>query len=245
MQTGSTKSQAFRLLHTLEVRGYVGRDEISRGYRLGPRNLLLGERGRREQNGLLQVAHPVMQGLASEPARRQPDRARWRRNWSSSTCANRPNQVASNARSGAAARYTHGGGTTVMLAYAPDDVRDAVLAGPLPAYTAHTETDAGRLRTHLRAIRRQGYAVAIEDLDPGAFSVAAPVRDHGGTVVAAVSVAGSALPASTRSAVRSTSRASCGRPRPSRSGSGGGSSRRWDPSWSGTASGQRPRRRPR
>ena len=189
MQTGSTKSQAFRLLHTLEVRGYVGRDEISRGYRLGPRNLLLGERAR-EQNGLLQVAHPVMQGLAAETGENVNLIVRDGAASVVVDLCESPQPVRLYAEIGRRGPLHAGGGTTVMLAYAPDDVRDAVLAGPLPAYTAHTETDAGRLRTHLRAIRRQGYAVAIEDLDPGAFSVAAPVRDHGGTVVAAVSVAG-------------------------------------------------------
>ena len=42
----------------------------------------------------------------------------------------------------------------------------------------------------LKRIRQQGYNVSHGDLDPGAFSVATPVRDHGGRVVASLSVAG-------------------------------------------------------
>jgi IclR family transcriptional regulator, KDG regulon repressor len=42
----------------------------------------------------------------------------------------------------------------------------------------------------LKRIRSQGYNVSHGDLDPGAFSVAAPIRDHGRRVIASVSVAG-------------------------------------------------------
>ena len=39
-------------------------------------------------------------------------------------------------------------------------------------------------------IRANGYHIVQGDLDDGAFSIAAPVRDHSGEVVAAISVAG-------------------------------------------------------
>lgn len=188
-QTGSTKSQAFRLLHTLEMRGYVSRDDSSRGYRLGPRNLLLGERAR-EQNGLLQVAHGIMQELADATGENVNLIVREGTTSVVVGLCESPQPVRLYAELGRRGPLHAGGGTIVMLAYAPEDVRDAVLAGPLPAYTPHTETDPKRLAAQLATIRRQGYVVAIEDLDPGAFSVAAPVRDHGGTVVAALSVAG-------------------------------------------------------
>lgn len=65
-----------------------------------------------------------------------------------------------------------------------------VLGAPLAAYTPSTIVDPKRLKTLLRRIRQQGYNVSHGDLDPGAFSVAAPVRDHGGRVIASLSVAG-------------------------------------------------------
>src|SRR5258708_35123570 len=67
-----------------------------------------------------------------------------------------------------------------MLAFAPDGIREAVLAAPLTAYTPSTIVDPKRLKTLLRRIRQQGYNVSHGDLDPGAFSVATPVHDHGG-----------------------------------------------------------------
>ncbi len=56
--------------------------------------------------------------------------------------------------------------------------------------TPSTIVDAKRLKALLKRIRTQGYNVSHGDLDPGAFSVAAPVRDHAGRVVASISVAG-------------------------------------------------------
>ena len=64
------------------------------------------------------------------------------------------------------------------------------LPAPLTAYTPSTIVDPKRLKTLLRRIRQQGYNVSHGDLDPGAFSVATPVRDHGGRVVASLGVAG-------------------------------------------------------
>jgi len=76
----------------------------------------------------------------------------------------------------------------VLLAYAPHEVQEAVLAGPLPAFTTRTVTEPRRLRTLLAEIRRNGYAVSDRMITDDGISVAAPVRGAGGDVVAAVSL---------------------------------------------------------
>ena len=58
--------------------------------------------------------------------------------------------------------------------------------------TIHTITDRAALLQALEQTRRQGYAVGAEELETGLNSVAAPVRDHTGAVVAAVSISGPA-----------------------------------------------------
>jgi IclR family acetate operon transcriptional repressor len=67
--------------------------------------------------------------------------------------------------------------------------RDAVLEGPLSAHTHRTITRADELRRQLDAVRAQGYALDDEELELGVRAVAAPVRDRGGSVVAALTVA--------------------------------------------------------
>jgi DNA-binding IclR family transcriptional regulator len=76
----------------------------------------------------------------------------------------------------------------VLLAAAPGDVLERVLAGPLRAYTDCSVTDPRRLRRVLADVRRQGYAYNPGHVHPEATGIAAPVRDGTGAVVAAVSV---------------------------------------------------------
>jgi len=76
----------------------------------------------------------------------------------------------------------------VLLAFAPPDVREAVLGAPLPAFTSRSITDPDRMRAELDRIVAAGHAVARDDLQIGVGSVAAPVRDADDTVVACVSL---------------------------------------------------------
>lgn len=73
----------------------------------------------------------------------------------------------------------------VLLAYAPPDVQEAVLAD-LPRITPYTITQPGRLQEQLRRVHRDGYAQTVEEMSLGACSVAVPVTAPGGAVIAAL-----------------------------------------------------------
>ena len=77
----------------------------------------------------------------------------------------------------------------VLLAYLPEGRRHAVLrAAPLTALTPHTITSAEQLMAELARVRRRGWAEAINEREIGIASIAAPVRDVTGEVVAAISI---------------------------------------------------------
>lgn len=76
----------------------------------------------------------------------------------------------------------------VLLACAPTEVQEQVLAAPLERYTELTITDPRRLRRRLAEVRRLGYAVSDRQVTLDALSVAAPIRAADGTVVAAISL---------------------------------------------------------
>lgn len=63
-------------------------------------------------------------------------------------------------------------------------------AGPLAAYTSRTITDHDALDDDLRRCATRGYATEVEELALGRACIAAPVRDHTGEIVAALSVSG-------------------------------------------------------
>ncbi|MDG9673924.1 IclR family transcriptional regulator [Micromonospora sp. DH14] len=75
----------------------------------------------------------------------------------------------------------------VLLAHAPAEVQEQVLAAPLERYTELTITDPRRLRRCLAEVRRAGYAVSDRQVTMDALSVAAPIRVPEG-VVAAISL---------------------------------------------------------
>ncbi|MFJ7334823.1 IclR family transcriptional regulator C-terminal domain-containing protein [Streptomyces sp. NPDC101116] len=74
----------------------------------------------------------------------------------------------------------------VLLADAPTP-----LPGPenLRALTPHTITDEQRLERTLATVRSQGYALVDEELEEGLRSLAVPIRDRSGRVVAALNTA--------------------------------------------------------
>lgn len=76
----------------------------------------------------------------------------------------------------------------VLLAHAPHELRERVLAGPLVALSLETVTDATALRRILGGIRSSGFVVAPGSIETVSTGVAVPVRDGSGDVIAALSV---------------------------------------------------------
>jgi DNA-binding IclR family transcriptional regulator len=74
----------------------------------------------------------------------------------------------------------------VFLAWAEPAFVDAYLKGPLQAFTSRTITDPASLRRRLAEIRESGFAWVFEEFSDGANSVAAPIRNQRGDVIAAV-----------------------------------------------------------
>ena len=77
----------------------------------------------------------------------------------------------------------------VLLAYLPEARRQVVLrAAPFTALTPHTITDRSQFAAELDRIRRRGWAEAVNEREIGVASIAAPVRDVSGEVIAAISI---------------------------------------------------------
>ncbi|MBN9081525.1 MAG: transcriptional regulator [Rhizobiales bacterium 62-17] len=77
-----------------------------------------------------------------------------------------------------------------MLAFAPENKVEAIIAAGLVQRTPQTDVDPDHLSAALAEIRRIGYALEDEQCEPGMRSLAAPVRDAENRVVAAVGIAG-------------------------------------------------------
>jgi IclR family transcriptional regulator, KDG regulon repressor len=78
----------------------------------------------------------------------------------------------------------------VILAFQTKEMIDYVISQGLPKCGPNSITDPDQFRNNLAYIRNKGYAVCIDELHEGVTSIAAPIRDYSGDVVAAVSVVG-------------------------------------------------------
>jgi DNA-binding IclR family transcriptional regulator len=76
----------------------------------------------------------------------------------------------------------------VLLAFAPVELLDQYLASSLTKFTPSTVTDPELIRRRLADIRATGVAYMSEEMTPGSSSIAAPIRDRTGQVIAAVSI---------------------------------------------------------
>jgi IclR family acetate operon transcriptional repressor len=79
----------------------------------------------------------------------------------------------------------------VILAFLPPGVGERIIDQlELPRYTPSTITSSLELHEAMYEIRREGYALNLEEREVGVRSVAAPVLDPAGNVVASVCVGG-------------------------------------------------------
>lgn len=97
----------------------------------------------------------------------------------------------------------------VLLAYAPADVQEQVLGGPLERWTPSTIGSPAQLRRVLAEVRQRGYAVSDGQVTLDALSVGVPILAAGDQVVAALSLvvhAEGAQPGALAAAVRAAGR---------------------------------------
>lgn len=77
----------------------------------------------------------------------------------------------------------------VLLAYcSEEEVRRIIRTAGLPKFTPNTITSEEELGQALVKIRKQGYAYDLEEILPDLCCVAAPIYNHTGQVIAAISM---------------------------------------------------------
>lgn len=183
---GCTRTAGFRLLRTLQARGFAIQDEARGLWRLGARWSALG-RAAAEQGALAATAMPFLASLGK--ATNENTYLRIRDGMEAETVAIYQTDPAIRVYTEVGKRLPlHAGSSRILLAYAPEAVQTQVLAQRLPRFTPATRTDPNWIAADLQRIRNRGYLVTSDEVVAGAVSVCAPVRDAAGQVVAALSV---------------------------------------------------------
>lgn len=184
------KNYVFRLLATLETRSYLQQDVRTGNYRLGIKSFDLRQSAFR-QIELLRQSRPVLESQT----------ARHRETTCVAVLKDRYSINLDSVESDLMVRvvprlgvrfpaYCTAAGK-VQLAYMKRSEQSLHLpTGRLHRYTPNTITDRCEFQRHLRLVAEQGYAFDNEELDPGARSISAPVRNAAGSVVGAISITG-------------------------------------------------------
>jgi DNA-binding IclR family transcriptional regulator len=184
------KSTAARLLATLVGEGAVEQIPGETSYRLGPRLVTLAG-GVSLIRSLAAVGRSVLEQLAATSREAAglgvPDGDLVHYIDQVGT----PNPVMVRDWTGARAPLHAVSSGQVLLAFRTPAAIERYLAQPsLEPFTPRTLADPEAIRERLRDVRRRGYAWAIEEFDPGISSVAAPIADSSGEVIAAVHIHG-------------------------------------------------------
>jgi DNA-binding IclR family transcriptional regulator len=88
--------------------------------------------------------------------------------------------------------YCSSMGKALLAGLSTAGVEERYPDGTLPSLTEHTITTVPHLHEELGRIRRNGYCLDYEELEPGLRCVAAPVFSPAGTVDASISISGPA-----------------------------------------------------
>jgi len=173
---GLPKSTASRLISALERRGLIEQDGERGRLRPGPAILRVAERGMLERN-IIELARPALDALADATGETinlavpAPEGVEHVAQVDSSHFLGAGQWL------GRSVGYEHSANGKVFAAFgrAPDGAAGA---------TAARELDA---------VRRDGFATSIDELEVGLSAMAAPVRGARGEVIAALSISGPTL----------------------------------------------------
>jgi DNA-binding IclR family transcriptional regulator len=183
------KSTVSRLLATMARHDLVARDEASGAFRLGSALIAFGSTALR-QFDIRAVARPALQRLAQRTRETVELGVLENGRLVEIDVILSPQAIS---HRGLLGRSYHAHCTALgkaILADLPAGECRRLLGQRLQRCTPRTITEWERLEAELAGVRRLGYAVNAEELEPGLVSVAAPIYRADGHVAAAISVSG-------------------------------------------------------
>ncbi len=193
VRLGTPKSTLHRFLIGLETHGIVRRDGQDRRWRLGYHLVVWGSCAA-ESTSLRDVTRPAICRLMEASGETAILTVYQNGEVICLDVCESPHAVQLRLAVGMRRPAHAGASAKVLLAYRPEEEIEAVIrTSGLPRLCEQTITEGRALQQDLACIVAQGYAISLEETDPGAWGVATPVFDERGQVVAAIGLAGPTL----------------------------------------------------
>lgn len=188
-ELGVSKSTVSRLISTLVSEDFLAHDTETAGYRLGYSVLTLGG-ALTSTNELYREVAPVLNDIVlqtGESAHIAVLEGRDVIYLNKNSGPYYSNILTSVGAHNAAYAASSG---KVILSESDPEVVDALFDEGVKAYTEHTITNPIKFKKELEKVRRQGYAMSIEEITKNNYSIAVPVRDMSGKIACAITVVG-------------------------------------------------------
>jgi DNA-binding IclR family transcriptional regulator len=187
---GLHKNNIFKLLATLEARGYIEQNKATENYRLGVKSLELGQ-AFIKQNGLVRQAKPFLKEIVKRcnemayiGAIRQSSAV-----YLDVEESNQTVKVAKRIGWRLPIHCTAIG--KAQIAYISEEELEKLgVLDNMDKFTENTIVDRAKFMRHLKEVAKQGYAIDNEEYNPGVRCVSVPVRDYTERVVGGISVSG-------------------------------------------------------
>lgn len=186
---GIEPSQAEPLLDRLENSDWIQKDTETGMYQMGMRLLYFADSERLNLELVRQLS-PVLQQLSKKCGQTVEMNVLESTN---AVCIYKvePNHAIRIASKIGRQSPLHAGASgKILLAYAHETIRRQVLSNPMKKYSPNTITDVPLMLDEIAKIRRLGYAESIEELDPGAAAISAPILNSKDGILAEISIIG-------------------------------------------------------
>jgi IclR family transcriptional regulator, acetate operon repressor len=183
------KSTTSRWLRSMEEAGFLERDAVSGRFRLSLVLAALGEVAR-ESTSLQRLGRPILEALAAETGETSNLVVLDGNMGVNVELVRSPQPVQHVGVLGRRLPLHATAAGKVLMAGLPAEQRESLLAGELKAWASRTVTDRDALEKALTEVREKGFATAWKELEEDLAAASAPVRDHRGVVVAAITTSG-------------------------------------------------------
>jgi len=190
VMTGFNQSTVSRILATLEKKLCMDRDHDSGKYRLGGIKFHQWKGILSREMSIAELARPIMEKLRDECGEEVSLYVPGEGNRICVEAIKSRFGVAKVTDLGKVLPLHCGASGKVLLAHLPEKTRKLLYKKPLERYTPNTVTDPAELEAELEKIRRNGYAVSLEEREAGSFSVVAPVMGKSGNIKASLAISG-------------------------------------------------------
>jgi DNA-binding IclR family transcriptional regulator len=188
--TGVTKPAAYRILHTMEIAGYVGRDVARREYFLGP--VFIGFTKPDEKSmSVARLALPEMIGINKKFDETvnlgvlSGGRILYLECVESKQRLRTVNPLTTK-------DYVHSTalGKAILSTFSADEIEQIVQTLDMPRHTSKTLTNGRDLTAAIQRAKKRGFSLDDQENEMGSRCVASAILDSSGKAVAAMSVSG-------------------------------------------------------